>query len=667
MKKIFYFIASAIVALGAVACQNDLDETINPESKGVSFYAEVEGLSRITIGEQDENGYPVIWEEGDQLEVNTGEKIYFFEYDGEKFTCYDEGVENIVGKNVLILYYSSIYGLDSTMGKSGLYLSTGNEIVFSPDKTIKLEVVGSFLRFASEHSVTLSMESEKAYGNPFIYNGGYHNSITLEAGEDIWVPFYIDTPTPPYCEYTLSASIDGEVIKSTTVKLEQGKIYNLGTITVPSKEWCVSGGFNDWDESPLYIEDNMFVARNITLNAEGFQFRSVGGWTKQVGASSTAPTIGKWYKSKYTTDGYKNNITVSDTSKTYDLYLLDDPDYAYFCIVEHGEAAPVAPELPDVNLKWGICGSFTGWGQKADIPMTLVDGKWVATNVTVEAGATFKFRYRQDWDLNQKGLSATKAITIGELTSVTGTMNIKIATAGTYDFYLTEDLGSFVVVAAGAGFPSVKEYKLYVYNLVGWSNIAVWAWDSSTNYTGGSWPGKLITDTEVINGHTYSVFTFPANANDKTIDVILNNNNAGAQTPTFSLTVNKDYYYRLEGTKEAPVVITDPNNPLPEVVVEKVARKITVKGPADWSKMNIHFWGGNSGATSWPGAAMTKNADGNFEYTFDKIDDGCTIGIVLNNGSGKQTGDITNVVLNSDLSYEVLNTVTNGKYNWKKL
>ncbi|MBR3854068.1 MAG: starch-binding protein, partial [Tidjanibacter sp.] len=265
-----------------------------------------------------------------------------------------------------------------------------------------------------------------------------------------------------------------------------------------------------------------------------------------------------------------------------------------------------------------------------------------------------------------KGLSATKAITIGELTSVTGTNDIKIATAGTYDFYLTEDLGSFVVVAAGAGFPSVKEYKLYVYNLVGWSNIAVWAWDSSTNYTGGSWPGKLITDTEVINGHTYSVFTFPANANDKTIDVILNNNNAGAQTPTFSLTVNKDYYYRLEGTT-APVVIPDPNNPLPEVVVEKVARKITVKGPADWSKMNIHFWGGNSGATSWPGAAMTKNADGNFEYTFDKIDDGCTIGIVLNNGSGKQTGDITNVVLDSDLSYEVLNTVTNGKYNWKKL
>lgn len=85
--------------------------------------------------------------------------------------------------------------------------------------------------------------------------------------------------------------------------------------------------------------------------------------------------------------------------------------------------------------------------------------------------------------------------------------------------------------------------------------------------------------------------------------------------------------------------------------------------------MNIHFWGANgSGATSWPGVAMTKNADGNFEYTFAKNDDGSTIGIVLNDGSGKQTGDITNVVLDSDLSYEVLGTTTSGgKYNWKKL
>lgn len=469
MKKIFYFIASAIVALGAVACQNDVDETINPESKGVSFYAEVEGLSRITIGVQNENGYPVIWEVGDKLEVNTNEKIYFFEYDGEKFTCYDEGVENIVGKNVLILYTSSIYGLDSTLGKSGLYLSTGHEIVFSPDMTIKLEVEGSFLRFASEHSVTLSMESEEANENPFIYDNGYHNSITLEAGDDIWVPFYINTPTPPHCEYTLSASIDGEVIKSTTVELEKGKIYNLGTIVKPSKVYLAPG---------VWASDGAkFAAYFFNDDAQ----------TASLMATRAATEVWVWMTDEDNDGTYECNVPEgfakvifcrmnpaaetpsfdSAWNKTADLDIdTKAEDYTtknQYYVTGYGEESQpsngswnVSREeevtTPATESTWAIAGGFSDWGDTA-MTTTSTNKVYVAQGIELAAGAEFKVKVLGDTEWKTSyggGIKFLKANNY--MQSYFDGSNISVEAAGTYDIYFDEILCLVYLMETGTAY-----------------------------------------------------------------------------------------------------------------------------------------------------------------------------------------------------------------------
>ena len=48
MKKIFYILASAIVALGAVACQNEVDENINPnDTKEITFNVSFDESTRI--------------------------------------------------------------------------------------------------------------------------------------------------------------------------------------------------------------------------------------------------------------------------------------------------------------------------------------------------------------------------------------------------------------------------------------------------------------------------------------------------------------------------------------------------------------------------------------------------------------------------------------------
>ena len=104
MKKIFYILASAIVALGAMACQNEVDESINPntQSEGLSFTATINQDTKVAW-----EGLTPSWEVGDVVIIENREiveKGFKFVYDGEKFTCTEEGVEALVGTTVFGAY-----------------------------------------------------------------------------------------------------------------------------------------------------------------------------------------------------------------------------------------------------------------------------------------------------------------------------------------------------------------------------------------------------------------------------------------------------------------------------------------------------------------------------------------------------------------------------------
>ena len=52
MKKIFYYLMCAVVAMGAMACQNDIDTDITPNENGgekVSFVAEIGEATRVAL------------------------------------------------------------------------------------------------------------------------------------------------------------------------------------------------------------------------------------------------------------------------------------------------------------------------------------------------------------------------------------------------------------------------------------------------------------------------------------------------------------------------------------------------------------------------------------------------------------------------------------------
>lgn len=652
MKKIFYYLMCAVVAMGAMACQNDIDENLTPNENGgekVSFVAEIGEATRVNIGEKDaEKGYPISLEAGDELIVelfNGGERggneYTFTTTDGKNFECTTTGVSELLNQEVYVYYNHTFCSL---CGIKGIDLNGIGTL--SEGEKISLVVMSPVLMFESDYAVTFNSQltdfpEESIFSFCDDHYADDMKAFTIPASEGV---HYIAVNGGAEC--TFSYSIDGVKCKEITTTFEPGKIYNLGKLDKPSA-WSVVGEFNGWNQTAnqMYLEGNAFVARNITFDANGLKL-CYNNWENEVGVyqeygKELAPVnVGEWYKSKFNTEGYKSNITVTDTSKKYDIYLLNDNTHAVFYVAESGSKVGI----PEGG--WGICGSFTSWGEQTDIKLEFVDDMYVATNVAIPAGGEFKFRYHNSWDLDQKGLSeadAANAIKVGEIVNIGGDKNIKVATAGTYDIYLTKDFAAFAVVNAGAGFPTTKEYKIYVYNYAEWSTLNLYAWNSGT--VSNAWPGTTLTETEVINGHTYYVYTIPFTANDTTLNIILNN--GSMQTPDYKLgVVNKDYYLRLEGPS-TPVVIEDKNNPLPEVIVEKVARTITVIDQTNSSKLNIYWWQGGKG---WPGNEMTKNGS-TYTYTFDKSLDGATVNMIFNNGSGKQTADITNIKLDKDYTF----------------
>jgi hypothetical protein len=102
------------------------------------------------------------------------------------------------------------------------------------------------LRYSSTSEVTLN-----ASAYIFDYNGNTRNTITLPAGEDVWVA--VNTAD----EVTLSYSIDGTLCKEKTLDIAAKKIYNLGELELPQPEYkiYVYKHNNTWSKVNLYSWD----------------------------------------------------------------------------------------------------------------------------------------------------------------------------------------------------------------------------------------------------------------------------------------------------------------------------------------------------------------------------------------------------------------------------
>ena len=244
MKKFWNLLVAVLVVMGAVACTENYENVDGTMEQGLSFRATInldETRSDVVFNEATEK-WNTVWTGDETLNVRVGWRSYQFTNSVEAkelFVCNTANASDFVGKTVVIDLVHDADGtpLDSKAGKSGGKISASVSS-FNPAEGVALEVKSAFFRYSSAYEVTLDASSYIFY-----YNGGYKNSITLPAGDDVWVAFN------PLSDVTLSYSIDGTKCKEITKNFESKKVYNLGELGLPyevSETLGVAGDFKGW-------------------------------------------------------------------------------------------------------------------------------------------------------------------------------------------------------------------------------------------------------------------------------------------------------------------------------------------------------------------------------------------------------------------------------------
>ena len=427
MKKFWNLLVAVLVVMGAVACTENYENVDGTMEQGLSFRATInldETRSDVVFNESTEK-WNTVWTGDETLNVRVGLRSYQFTNsveDKELFVCKTANASDLVGQGVVIDLMHDADGapIDSKAGKSGGKISASVSS-FNPAECVALEVKSAFFRYSSAYEVTLDASSYIFY-----YNGDYKNSITLPAGDDVWVAFN------PLSDITLSYSIDGTKCKEITMDFVSKKIYNLGELGLPyevSETWGIAGEFNGWaagTPAPLYVVNEWLVAYGLTNLNGGFKFVQNKGWDNAKGgkpADGVASATGEWLSCG------TNNITAADAS-AYDVYFA--PERSMYCIVVAGAEVsemPEAPVLPD----WSLAGSFNNWG---DLLMTATDTAYlyVAEGVTLATGDEIKVKRSDTWDVSYGGginnLEPNKW-----MKAYLNGSNVVVAKSGTYDVY----------------------------------------------------------------------------------------------------------------------------------------------------------------------------------------------------------------------------------------
>ena len=426
MKKFWNLMLAAMVIFGAVACNDVNLEIINPEPEqvGLSFEATIdleETRTDVVFNEQS-GKWETVWTGNETLTVKSGWTVYDFKNSVDNknhFVCTNDGVKNLIGKQVeIFLTHDADYNtLNSKAGKAGGKIRA-TVASFDPAEGVNLQVESAFLRYSSDYEVTLDASSYI-----FDYNGQVRNTITLPAGDDVWVAI------KAMDDVTLSYSINGEKCKEKTLDLAAKKIYNLGELGLPyevSAVWGIAGAFNGWtagSPEPMYEVGDVLVAYNLTKLNEGFKFVQNKVWDGAKGSkTTTAVASGEWLYSG------ENDIKTADAA-AYDVYFA--PARSMYCIVAAGSAAPEMPEVEPIT--WSLAGSFNNWG---DTLMTATEtaNLFVAKGVALKSGDEIKVKDSKTWDTSFGGgitnLEANKW-----MKAYSNGANVVVAKSGSYDVY----------------------------------------------------------------------------------------------------------------------------------------------------------------------------------------------------------------------------------------
>ncbi|WP_300804597.1 MULTISPECIES: starch-binding protein [Muribaculaceae] len=176
------------------------------------------------------------------------------------------------------------------------------------------------------------------------------------------------------------------------------------------------------------------------------------------------------------------------------------------------------------------------------------------------------------------------------------------------------------------------EYKIYVQNLTGWNDFYIYAYGDKEIF--GGWPGMTSSETKVMGGVTYMVFTVEGSGE---VENLIFNDNNGTQYDAMSITLDKDYY-----------IVANPDN---AVIVEPSSNqyKIYIEDKTGWDNFYVYAWGDKEVFGGWPGASpeTTETVNGVTYKVLTIEGNGETENLIFNDNNGKQY-DAATIVVDKD-------------------
>lgn len=412
---------------------------------------------------------------------------------------------------------------------------------------------------------------------------------------------------------------------------------NYEDATYVAPEWTIAGTFNEWNTAAALVQSgDYFVAEDLVLYGAEFKILHNGEW---LGHGAVA--VDTW-----ATFSGADNITVMDAAagKTYDVYV--NPAKNKFVVVAAGTPMPedgvVEPDQPETKT-YGICGDLTAWGEEEDIPMELVDGKYVAYNVTFTSAGAFKIRANKDWvDSDNWGLSSTGAVEVGKYYEVItngGSGNLTII-AGTYDIWFDLDNARVYILKPGTSISTAVEgtpiapssdvwYLIGEFN--GWTQA-----DADYKFTNeAGW--FVLKNCNLSKGGGLKI-------NNGTWDVQRTAGSVGLYASCALSSSGSDFYlpkgvYDIYmDTNATKIYVLSPG----DTPATTGSYRLYVKNSTSQDNVYIHAWGGYS--TDWPGVQLTSSANvdsyGNCSYLELKKGEKPIVNFLVHNGSeGNKTSD----------------------------
>ena len=368
-------------------------------------------------------------------------------------------------------------------------------IAVSDDYNLSFKNLGSLVKFTvisdGVTSVTLRSNNEEVLSGTFETTYAATPSIRVREGkDDVTIKgdfkkgstYYIVT-LPATLEKGFVALLNGSVKAMSIdapVQLARSGMVNLGELSLNPSEsqlpdsgddeedegvpsgWVIIGSFCDWSEEgtvDTYDLGLYYKAFDVpAANLASFKFRNGDVWLGLGGSSVAADT---WVT--LSEDGGASDLAFTGSAEAYDVYL--DKDLRGFYLTAAGGSAPEPIPAPFTGKT--VAGNFNAWSNTAN-PMDsegdyyVVKGLQLAsTNLADSSSNGFKFvdvigENNETW----YGV-ATPSIELGKwyATKVDGSVNININADATalYDAYITKDMSSFCVVAAGSQLPSQDE------------------------------------------------------------------------------------------------------------------------------------------------------------------------------------------------------------------